>query len=152
MPNYCPLFLKITKFLFSFILNCLLRQDYADFQAWLAVNRRPSSNLKKKEYHIKEKQCCISNKLIIKIMIIVVFIGLFFQQLGCLFEGNRAWWNKNSFCAYLQLVSVRPIRSENICFTKLIEMVVQSVNQLKNFKFNCLHIPVWAKILGARIF
>ena len=31
-------------------------------------------------------------------------------------------------------------------------MVVQSVNQLKNFKFNCLHIPVWAKILGARIF
>ena len=54
------------------------------FSAWLAVNRRPSGNLKKKEYHIKEKQCCISNKLIIKIMIIVVFIGLFFQQLGCL--------------------------------------------------------------------
>ena len=31
-------------------------------------------------------------------------------------------------------------------------MVVKSVNQLKNFKFNFLYIPVWAKILGARIF
>ena len=39
------------------------------------------------------------------------------------------------------LVTIGPIRSENSCCIKLIEMVVKSFNQLKNFKFNCILHP-----------
>ena len=45
------------------------------------------------------------------------------------------------FVIFILLVTFGPIRSENICCIKLIEMVVKTVNQLINFDFNSFLHP-----------
>ena len=47
------------------------------------------------------------------------------------------------FVQCILLITFGPIRSENICCIKLIEMVVKTVNQLINFDFNSfLHLAI----------
>ena len=45
------------------------------------------------------------------------------------------------FVIFILLVTFGPIRSENICCIKLIEMVVKTVNQLINFDLNSFLHP-----------
>lgn len=45
------------------------------------------------------------------------------------------------FVIFILLVTFGPIRSENICGIKLIEMAVKTVNQLNNFDFNSFLHP-----------
>ena len=45
------------------------------------------------------------------------------------------------FVLFILLVTFGPIRSENICCIKLIEMAVKTVNQLNNFDFNSFLHP-----------
>ena len=45
------------------------------------------------------------------------------------------------FVIFILLVTFGPIRSENICCIKLIEMAVKTVNQLNNFDFNSFLHP-----------